>query len=164
MNVDYITILTHLGVLALGSAITVYVLYKFFSADKLLMRKPPLGIVSDGLKWLYVRFRPRKWIYNYWQIPDKIFWYDWHRGFGYGYMDEDEQPKPGDVIQVKVRSNNRKLRGKVMHLLFFNVYRPDESIPNFFIFRTIFAGFKDQLAPEKPEDIGKRFKSFQRLI
>jgi len=164
MDMNYITILTHLGTLALGSIITVFVLYKFFNANKLLMRKPPLGIVSDGLKWLYVRFRPRKWIYNYWQVPHKIFWYDWHRGFGYGYMDEEEMPRPGDVIQVKLKSNNPKLRGKVMQLFFYYIYVPDDSIPDFFVFKTIFGGIKSEQKPETDEELAGRFRGFQRLI
>ena len=164
MDINYLSIISHLGLMTVSSAATVYILFRYFSADKLLMRKPPLGVVSDGLKWLYVRFRPRKWIFNYWEMPDKIVWYDWNAGFGYGYLPKEDQPKPGDVIQVKLKSNNPKFRGKVMQLFFYYVYSPDETVPDFFTFKTVFGGVKDESRPESDEELGARFRSFQRLI
>jgi hypothetical protein len=163
MEAIYLT-LSHLGVALFSSAITIFILYKFFNAGRLLMKRPPLGIVSDGLKWLYLRTRRRKYIYNYLECADRIFWYDWDRGFGYGYMKEDEVPTPGDVIQVKLRTMKKGYKGKVMQLFFYQVWQPDQTMPNFFIFKTILGGIKNEQKPETDEELGHRFKSFQRLI
>jgi len=160
MDINYLEIIAHLTSAGIGSILTIIILTKFFNADKLMMRKPPLGIVSDSLKYLFMRLRPRKFIYNYWELSDSIKWVDWNRGYGYGYLDEQDQPAPGDVIQVKAR----KFKGKVMALVFFKIERPDETIPNFFTFRTIYRGIGRELKPEKDKEIGARFKSFQRLI
>ena len=164
MEQQYIEILTHLGAAGLASILTVFILYKFFNADRLMMRKPPLGVVSDSLRYLFLRIRPRRWIFNYWEIGDRVHWVDWHRGFGYGYLDEEKLPKPGDVIQVRLRSNRQGYRGKVMRLVFYRVERPDETIPNFFIFRTVFGGIAQEQKPEGTEEIGERFRAFQRLV
>jgi len=159
-----VTIVSYILALAVGAMVAIFAVYKYADTDKLLMRKPPLGVVNDGLQWLFIRLRSKKWVYNYWEFGGQIFWYDWHRGMGYGYLEPDLQPKPGDEVQVKIRSNNPKLRGRVFRLYFYKIFNPDESIPNFFLFRTIYGGVGPERKPEKDEEIGARFRTFQRLV
>ena len=124
----------YVGIVIIANMITFFLLWIFLHTKG---RKPPLGIVQDGIRMYYLLYLKRNKRYYYLNNIEgtKIWYADWDRGIGYGYMDPPF--KLGDVILVTANKPNK------YHLLMvYRLSQPDPDKPEYFIFKTFYYGSK----------------------
>lgn len=141
------------GGVILGIILTFIILHLTLRLNK---RKPPNAVIMDSFKWLAMRIRPKKYVFNLEDYP-QIKFYDWDRGLGYGYLSFEDRPKIGDAITTPYKNNKR------LYLIVYKLDVPDPKIPEFFIFRTFYGGMREEERFETIEDLGNRFIGFRRL-
>lgn len=119
-------------------------------------RKAPTAVVNDGLRLFYLAYlKQSKKYYFLEEIEGKdIFYTDWDRGIGYGWM---EKPfRLGDQILVKADKNRYHI------LVVYRTIHPSESEPGFFHFKTFYLRTVHvrKLKRKPPSD--PELESFQR--
>lgn len=141
--------------LAIGSNVITFMLFQLIILAKWKGRRSPLGIVSGAIRThynLYLRIGRRKFKLEDLERRGLIQYVDWDLGLGYGFM--EDPLRTGDLIYAKAPKKKR------MVLIVYGVKTPADNIPNFFIFRTYFAGIKYE---PKEEDFTVP-ESFQRKV
>lgn len=141
VNINFI-ILAFL--LAFVTNVITYLSFTLYMQAKWKGRKPPLGIVANAVRnlyMLYVKAGRRKYRLEHLEHAGYIRYIDWDRGFGWGFM--QEPMRRGDQIFVKY---NKK---KSMLLMVYQIHQPIADMPEFFLFRTFYVGMKDNPKEDK---------------